>query len=319
MVMLHITESCDMRQTELWDFLMHWSYYFMCFFFFKAGYFNKTVGGDSLAYCKDKAKRLMLPYVSWGLIAFCIYAFFCIFIFPPNNTAVKILHWSHLWETSMVYGNAPCWFLMSFFSAYIAIHFIEKVRHLHWIILGFPVIGYFLWKWGNPIWLDLNNVFMGLFFFFLGQQWHRLLRHLGNKRILALSIVMTIAFGIINSQTSVAYTMSSNNWVGDPYITMVCLVLALCGISGILLALPTPRIPLINFVGQHSMVFFVAHYPILTFYKFVKSASVHTMRHHIDDYILVTILIFSICFWILPYVEATPWLSGRFKKVVQNP
>ncbi len=61
------------------------------------------------------------------------------------------------------------------------------------------------------------------------------------------------------------------------------------------------------------MVFFVSHWPILMFYKMIKSGYVRTTRGHVDDYVLMILLIFSICFWIVPYVEKMPWLSGRFK------
>ena len=62
------------------------------------------------------------------------------------------------------------------------------------------------------------------------------------------------------------------------------------------------------------MVFFVAHYPILMFYKIVRSANVHTLRGHWDDYIILLFFLFGICFLLIPYVEKVPWLSGRWKK-----
>ena len=61
------------------------------------------------------------------------------------------------------------------------------------------------------------------------------------------------------------------------------------------------------------MVFFVAHYPLLTFYQMLRSSFVRSLRGHWDDMIILTLLSFVFCFWIVPFVERVPWLSGRFK------
>ena len=116
------------------------------FFSFFLGYFNKTVSGDSWAYCKDRVKRLLVPYITWSIIGAIVY-FGMIALFPYIFVKGKMagFEWSHLWNTSHSYGNGPCWFLMSFFTAYIAIHFIEKVRYLHWLILLFPFVSYWLY------------------------------------------------------------------------------------------------------------------------------------------------------------------------------
>ena len=61
MITLHTITFCGHRMDAWWSEVMAWSFFFMCFFFFKAGYFNKTVSGDTKAYLKDKFKRLMIP------------------------------------------------------------------------------------------------------------------------------------------------------------------------------------------------------------------------------------------------------------------
>ena len=108
--------------------------------------------------------------------------------------------------------------------------------------------------------------------------------------------------------------MSDNLWTGNPYVTILSITLVLCGLSGILLSVNMPRIPVINYIGEHSMVFFISHYPMLVLYKMIRSANVHSIRGKWDDYIILLIIIFSICFLLVPHVEKVPWLSGRFKK-----
>ena len=335
MMMLHITNSCGFGNEPWWTPIMDWSYYFMSFFFFKAGYFNKTVAGDSRAFCKKKFRQLIIPYLTWGLIGNAIYFFFVWFILDPRNAFVKQVKLSHLWESSQFYGNIPCWFLFSFFIAYIVAHFIAKLppllripipKHLqwnhrtvlniklHWLILTFPFLSYWCYTQDNPLWFNLDNVFIGIYLFYLGRLWHFLMEKLKPRRVIILSTLFILAFIYLNATQGGKYTMSDNLWTGNPHIVTLNITLILCGLSGLLISLHLPRIPIINYIGQHSMVFFVAHHPILMFYKLTRSANVHTLRGHWDDYTILTFILFSLCFLLIPHVERIPFLSGREKK-----
>lgn len=336
MVMLHITSSCGFGNESWWTVIMDWSYYFMSFFFFKAGYFNKTVSGNSKDFVIKKSKQLLVPYVVWGAIGNLIFFFFVWFILDPKNTIVKQVSLEHVWRSSEFYGNPPCWFLFSFFIAYIVAHVIAKIPPLlrlpipevlryksnksvanvkiHWLILTFPWLSWWLCKEGNPLWMGLNNVFIGIYLFYLGRLWHFVMEKLGKKYTVVISILFLIAFVYTNLKYGGKYTMSSNTWEGNPIVVVLNITLSLLGLSGLLLSINIPRIPVINFVGQHSMVFFVAHYPIIYFYKFVRSANVKSIRGNWDDYTILMVFVFAICFLLVPYVEKIPWLSGRFKK-----
>ena len=58
-----------MAEEEGGTIVMHWTFFFMSFFFFKAGYFNKTVDGNSWEFTKKKFRQLMIPYFVWLLFA----------------------------------------------------------------------------------------------------------------------------------------------------------------------------------------------------------------------------------------------------------
>lgn len=328
MILLHITNACGFGKLDWWTETMQWSYYFMSFFFFKAGYFNKTVSGNSREFCRKKFMQLMIPYFVWGTIGNIIYFFFVWFILDPANALCKAVTLSHIWEASQFYGNIPCWFLFSFFIAYIVAHLISRVPPLfrigrfnfkiHWFILLFPFISYWMWTLDNPLWFSLDNVFIGIYLFYLGRLWHVSIERLGRESSIVASATMLLIFAFLNYTTRGSYTMVDNIWVGNPIITVISITLALCGLSGILLNIDMPRIPVINYIGQHSMVFFVAHYPILMLYKMIRSANVRTLRDHWDDYTILILTIFGICFLLVPYVEKVPWLSGR-KKTLPSP
>ena len=327
MVMLHITNACGFGNAEWWTPIMQWTYFFMSFFFFKAGYFNKTVSGDTKEYLKDKVKRLLTPYVVWGVIGNIIYFFFVWFIFDPQNTLSKQVKLSHLWESSQFYGNIPCWFLFSFFMAYVVAHLISKVPPLfkvkigektrnfkiHWFIFLLPLLSHWLWTQENPLWFGFNNIFMGIYLFYLGRVWHFAIEKMGEDITLGVSGILFALFICFNGTWGGKYTMSDNIWEGNPYIVILSITFALCGISGLFLSIRTPRIPVINYIGEHSMVFFVAHYPILMLYKMIRSANVRTLRGHWDDYAILIFVLFGVCFLLVPYVEKVPFLSGRQK------
>lgn len=315
MVSLHVMTFCGHNHDAWWEEVMQWSYFFMSFFFFKAGYFNKSVAGNSLTYVKDKAKRLLIPYLTTGLIGCAVYFAFMPMLVDRYHKPIEPLEWSHIWETSSFYGNQPTWFLFSFFTAYVLVHYIEKVKDLHWLILSFPFFSYFLYYWDNPLPMSLDNVFIGVFFFELGRLWHMLMDRWGRRRTIIISSMLCIAFVVSNIVFhDCSYAMSSNTFRGNPLITVINVTCILCGLAGLLIAIQTPCIPAINFIGEHSMVYFVGHYPILYFVKFTHLCFGRSIYGKYDEAILLIPIVFIVCTWLVPYIEGTPWLSGRWPK-----
>ena len=165
MVMLHTFQYTGFTVQPWWKELMDWSFYLMCFFFFKAGYFNRTTSGPTLPYLWDRTKRLLVPYITCGLIGNVLFWLFMWLLEGEySRNPIRFL-WIHTYKVSDFYGNAAMWFLFSFYIMYVAVHFIGKVRWLKWLALAFPFVSYWLWSEGNPLWMNLNNVCMGIFFF----------------------------------------------------------------------------------------------------------------------------------------------------------
>ena len=319
MVCLHIMTITGHSLEDWWKEVMQWSYFFMSFFFFKAGYFNKSVAGNSREYILDKAKRLLVPYFTTGMIGCAIYFSFLPKMLQMYHKPIEHLAWEHIWETSSFYGNQPTWFLFSFFTAYVLVHFIEKVKGLHWIILLFPAVSYVLFELDNPLWMSLNNVFMGIFFFELGRLWHFRMDGWGRRRTVLISSILCLIFVVSNIVFhDASYAMSSNTFRGNPFVTVINITCILCGLAGLLISLDMPRVPAINFIGQHSMVYFVGHYPLLYIDKFTRlSFGRSIFGGKYDETILLIPIVFIICSWMVPFVESIPWLSGRWPKKQQ--
>ncbi len=314
MVTLHVFQFTGFNHEPWWKTVMDWSFFLMCFFFFKAGYFNRSVGGATLPYLKDRTKRLFVPYVTCGFIGVALFWSFTLLLKGEYSSAVLYFQWSHIWRTSDFYGNSPMWFLFSFYAMYVVVHFIDKNRLFRLAVIVFPLIAYMLYTWGNPLWLNLNNVFMGVFFFYLGHYWHLLIARLRRRRAFVLSAVLVGLFVAGNIYWHGVYTMHSNLFSGNHWGAVCNTVLIVCGLSGLFISVNMPRIPLVNFIGEHSMVYFVLHFPILFFVKYLHLCSHHSMIGHGSDAILTILLIFVMCSWLVRYFEKVPWLSGRWSK-----
>lgn len=313
MVSLHIMAFCGQEDQEWWREVMRWSFFFMSFFFFKAGFFNKgTSSGTDMDYLRDRSKRLLVPYVTSGVIGLVVYFSFYFPLVDRYKKFVEPLEWSHIWMKSGFYGNSPIWFLFSFFVVYMMVRYIDKVRHLCWLTVFFPAISYWAYRTGNNVPMSLGNVFIACYFFYLGRLWQWAMCRFEVRRLMAASWLMVLLFVVLGFVAPGTYNMSQNIFTGNALMAVVRATLVLCGLSGILLTAKVPRIPWLCFIGEHSMVFFISHYPMLYFYKFTHLSFGRSIYGRVDDALILLPVVFCICSWLVPYVERVPWLSGRW-------
>jgi fucose 4-O-acetylase-like acetyltransferase len=285
----------------------------MSFFFFKAGFFNKgTSSGTDMDYLKDRSKRLLVPYVTSGVIGLVVYFSFYFPLVDRYKKFVEPLEWSHIWMKSGFYGNSPIWFLFSFFVVYMMVRYIDKVKHLCWLTVFFPAISYWAYRTGNNVPMSLGNVFIACYFFYLGRLWQWAMCRFEIRRLMAASWLMVLLFVVLGFVAPGTYNMSQNIFTGNALMAVVRATLVLCGLSGVLLTARVPRIPWLCFIGEHSMVFFISHYPMLYFYKFTHLSFGRSIYGRVDDALILLPVVFCICSWLVPYVERVPWLSGRW-------
>ena len=304
---------CGQDKQDWWLEVMRWSFFFMSFFFFKAGYFNKgTSKGTDLDYLKDRSKRLLVPYLMSGIIGAIVYFSFYFPLVDRYKKFVEPLEWNHIWMKSGFYGNSPIWFLFSFFTVYMMVRYIDKVKYLCWLTIAFPALSYWAYKTGNNVPMSLGNVFIACYFFYLGRLWRWVMQRFSNQQVMAASWVMVVAFVVLGLAVPGTYNMSQNLFTGNALMAVINATLILCGLAGVLLTLQVPRIPLLCFIGEHSMVFFISHYPMLYFYKFTHLSFGRSIYGRVDDVLILIPVIFCLCAWLVPYIERVPWLSGRW-------
>lgn len=312
MMSLHVLQFCGHAHDGWWQTVMAWTYFLMPFFFFKSGYFNKGTSGDTGAYVWEKAQRLLVPYFACGLIGDAIYFAFLPPLMDRYHAPIEPLEWSMVWTRSGFFGNPPVWFLFSFFCMYVGVHLLDKWRFLCWTAVCFPLVSYALYRAGNPLWMGLNNVWMGIYFFYLGKAWRWIRERADADVMWWVSVVLVLGFAATNLSLPGQYTMSSNTFTGSLCGTLLGSTMALCGLSGVVLHLQTARIPLLDFIGEHSMVYFISHYPILYFYKFTHLCFGRSIYGRYEEAVILIPTLLVACTWLVPYVEKIPWLSGRW-------
>lgn len=324
--MLHTFQYTGFTVLPWWKELMDWTFYLMCFFFFKAGYFNRSTSGPTLPYLWDRTKRLLVPYVTCGLIGNVLFWLFMWLLDGEySRNPIRFL-WIHTYKVSDFYGNAAMWFLFSFYVMYIAVHFIGKAKGkgvTRWVwralIFCLPLLSWWLWKEGNPLWMNLNNVAMGIFFFYLGHWWRVLTAHTGRRVEFVVSVAMLALFTVGNLCWHGVYTMHSNLFTGNPWGAVINTVLVVCGLSGLFLSVRLPRVPLIGYIGEHSMVYFVLHFPLLYAYRNIALLNHISVRGSWADAVLMLTLVFVVCTLVVRWFERTPMLSGRWPKKAPAP
>ena len=166
--------------------------------------------------------------------------------------------------------------------------------------------------------LSLGNVFIACYFFYLGRLWHGVMQRFPRGKVMAASWLMVAAFVVLGFVAPGTYNMSQNVFTGSPVMAVVNATLVLCGLAGVLLTMQVPRIPWLCFIGEHSMVFFISHYPMLYFYKFTHLSFGRSIYGRVDDVLILLPVVFCLCAWLVPYIERVPWLSGRWPSPQQT-
>jgi len=138
MILYHIYQWSHIKYL-LVDYLSHFLFMFMTWFYFKAGMFSHK------EFCKDlvndSSKRLLKPYFIFSLIG---HVFWCIQQSIIAETSWKTWFYepfSQIFRNSSVEGNLPLWFLLSLFI----------VKMLHSLFLKFKI---------SDVWLRIVSIFV---------------------------------------------------------------------------------------------------------------------------------------------------------------
>lgn len=255
MILLHACQRAEV-ESHVIDWLSHWLFFFMAWFYFKSGWFFDPARATPYgAWIRRTARRLMIPFASWWMIGLGVQ----VALFPsPDHPPF----WKELGRAifafareGIIVGNMPLWFLVSFLLVQSVAGIL--VARSSWIGVLFVATGWSLDACSIALPLGLQTVPLGAFFFFAGRLASR---HMADRR--GWWALLAATFVLANLFVSANVDFRINHANEGSYLAYV--LLALLGIAAIrLIASPLGWTPF-RWIGNHSMLFFTAHWPVMT-------------------------------------------------------
>ena len=164
MVFTHVCQHFGYEHSAIYMALEHILYFFMPWFFFKAGMFFKI---EDNVIMKKSCKRLIRPFVLYSLIGHICYSSVC-YLQGNLHLSTLIPYYSLLVQGSIP-GNLPLWFLLTLFLCRIIFNFLVKKKvSVYWIALASLLLafGLHLIDFKQPFYLA--NTMTGVFFMSVG-------------------------------------------------------------------------------------------------------------------------------------------------------
>lgn len=242
--------SC-MNHIDHTNILLGVFYFFMPWFFFKAGYFCKSE--DLKTTFSKSIHRLVIPFVCFsilGLLARCIQY--------RNDLHYNIItsQFSSLFYNGAPWCLMPLWFLTALFFCrlfFSLIHnqFLQNIAVLLGLIIAMAD------AYGvMPKYMPLVNFCLGIFFWQMGH----LFRVYGKKINLSFCFFVFILTYLFFSQR---FDMRTNVAIeGDYLLTILGSILG-CVVCMGLSNVTTCRFPILEYIGRNSMTIYCSHFIVL--------------------------------------------------------
>lgn len=165
MVFTHACQHYGLNDTAWYMTLEHMLFFFMPWFFFKAGMFFKV--RDNMETFYKGIKRLIVPFVKWSLIGHVCYCFVC--WFNGDLHLSSVVPYRSLITAGSIPGNLPLWFLLTLFVCRVIFNILQNKGIHTGIVTAFSLLMAFLMhKVGFVYPYYFANVWTGLFFMSVG-------------------------------------------------------------------------------------------------------------------------------------------------------
>lgn len=290
----------------------------MPLFFFISGYLFKNKDITIRSFMIGKIGTLLIPYSIYAAISFPFGIALNYLKEEPIDLLVHVKN--YLFLNGSVGWNSPLWFLVVLFLVDISYFILKKVQ-INSFVVG--TILFLLAFWfsmtGQRYPLGVNIVFLGLLFFYLGNETkkRKVIDYLNQKSINKLIVLLFLAtinilFGsILNPRVSV-YHNELGNFV---YFSLG----ALAGIYFLFLIISSfQSFTFFNFYGKNTLLILATHYFFIYFYKLIGRVFLNGVLFRNDDYFISIVLTGITLMSYYPLVHITnryfPFLSN--KKIV---
>lgn len=165
MIFTHVCQHFGLAQSTLYLSLERVLYFFMPWFFFKAGMFFSLK--DDKEVVRASASRLLKPFIIYTLLGHAVYVIVCA---VKGNLSLSVLFpVRQLVLNGSITGNLPLWFLLTLFICRILLNLIGKTKGRVLALCLLSLVAAFLMHLANfdhPYYLA--NTMTGLTFICLG-------------------------------------------------------------------------------------------------------------------------------------------------------
>lgn len=319
MIFTHLLQTnpqIDDQTPNLQAGLSHLFFYFMPWFFFKAGQFYKPKPLKEVV--KDSYKRLLVPFCVFSFLGHLLYCL-CLYLKGDSN----IIHYTLSFIKAILFsgasqGNQPIWFLLSLFIVRIVYSYITARKvpaHiiailaltisclLHELIpyLSTPDEGF-----GIPLYF-LNST-SGIFFYAMGVIL-RNKQYSGGVILSSVFIYITIAL----LDFSVVGFRSDNLMKGHYLVYKIDSIAGIVIINSLLkLFSRLYKMPILSYIGRNSMYFLILHYPLMTLTLILYS------KRGLPQFFMEVIVIILVVPIIAMLTKKNKWLSYIFGEKLLN-
>ena len=122
MIIGHVDQWADSGSTIVIPTMDMVLFFFMSWFFFKAGMFYR----DKSDVLKKSMKRLLYPFFLWTAIGFAFHAVTALYHGDYSLIHYTLTPIKQLFLFGAVVGNLPLWFLSSLFIIRISYHYLQR-------------------------------------------------------------------------------------------------------------------------------------------------------------------------------------------------
>lgn len=253
MVFTHVCQHFGLAQSTLYLSLERVLYFFMPWFFFKAGMFFSLK--DDKEVVRASASRLLKPFIIYSLLGHVVYVIVCAI---KGNLALSVLFpIKQLVLNGSITGNLPLWFLLTLFVCRILLNLIGKTKGRVLALCLLSLVAAFLMRitnFNHPYYLA--NTMTGLTFMCLG--------YIIKKNYPPPVVFVSIAIYAVSFLYPSFVGMRSNTLYYGYYLAWI-----LGSMAGIIVINRVASTGVfekmgLHFVGRHSMQIYCLHWiPLL--------------------------------------------------------
>ena len=231
--------------------------FFMFWFFYKSGMFYKPKPTKQLLV--SGGHKLLLPWLVFGVAGHLIN---CVNLMTDGDYNWKhyfLTPFKELLFTGGLEGNRPLWFLFTLFWTQLIFNYLfQKKLSAYWMVFGgliWAIIMYLL-GYNSPTYMV--NIPLAIAVYALGYLWKD---NQFTKRYVSIALIAYLSLMIY----CLSHLIFAANVLNPEGVYVLSLVFSIAGcilFNNIFKYIP--HFPVLQYIGRHSMVYYISHWLMLT-------------------------------------------------------